>query len=79
VTPARLRTAIESADLTVEHWADLTSDAGAMMRAVMSGPPTPLGLQAFVPDFATKVGNLIEAMAAGRLHVIQAIARPAAH
>jgi SAM-dependent methyltransferase len=75
VVPAsQLRAAIEGAGFVIDHWADLTSDAGPLMRAVISQPPSPLGLHAFVPDFSAKVTNLIQAMAAGRLRVIQAVA-----
>jgi SAM-dependent methyltransferase len=74
VPAAQLRAAIEGAGFAIDHWADLTSDAGPLMRAVISQPPSPLGLHAFVPDFAAKVTNLIQAMAAGRLRVIQAVA-----
>ncbi len=44
------------------------------MRAVLSLPPAPLGLHAFVPDFTAKAGNLTRGMEAGRLRVIQAVA-----
>ena len=71
---ARLRATIEGAGFTIDHWADLTSEAGPLMRAVIARPPAPLGLHAFVPGFAVKVANLIEAMASGRLRVIQALA-----
>jgi sarcosine/dimethylglycine N-methyltransferase len=65
---------IESASFAVDHWNDLTDQATALMRAVMARPPDPLGLHAFVPNFAAKAGNLTRALASGRLHVIQAIA-----
>ncbi len=77
VPPARLRAAIEGAGFTVTHWADLTGDAGALMRAVVADPAfarAPLGLHAFVPGFAAKAANLAEGLAAGRLRVIQAVA-----
>jgi ubiquinone/menaquinone biosynthesis C-methylase UbiE len=74
VTAAALRTAIETAGFTVEHWADLSDDAGALMRAVLSQPPAPLGLHAFVPDFAVKAANLTAALSDGRLRVVQAVA-----
>lgn len=74
VTPEALRTAIQNAGFTVEHWADLSGDAAAFMRAVLSQPPAPLGLHAFVPNFAAKVANLTDALADGRLRVIQAVA-----
>ena len=74
VPAARLRSAIEDAGFTVGHWADLTDDAAALMRAFLSQPPAPLGLHAFVPDFAAKAANLTRALTAGRLRVIQAVA-----
>ena len=74
VPAAQLRAAIEGAGFAIGHWADLTDDAGSLMRAVISQPPAPLGLHAFVPGFTVKVTNLIQAMAAGRLRVIQAVA-----
>jgi SAM-dependent methyltransferase len=74
VPTAQLRAAIEGAGFAIDHWADLTGDVGPLMRAVISRPPAPLGLHAFVPDFAVKVTNLIQAMAVGRLRVIQAVA-----
>jgi SAM-dependent methyltransferase len=69
-----LRDAIEAAGFTVDHWADLTGPAVSLMQAVLSRPPAPLGLHAFVPDFATKAGNLTQGLATGRLRVIQGVA-----
>jgi ubiquinone/menaquinone biosynthesis C-methylase UbiE len=74
VPAAALRAAIEAAGFTVGHWADLSDDAAAVMRAVLSQPPAPLGLHAFVPDFAAKAANLTTALSDGRLRVIQAVA-----
>jgi SAM-dependent methyltransferase len=74
IPAARLRAAVEAAGFTVEHWADLTDDAATLMQAVISRPPAPLGLHAFVPDFAVKAANLTRGLAAGRLRVIQAVA-----
>jgi hypothetical protein len=65
---------MEDAGFAVDHWADLTCDAGTLMQAVLARPPAPLGLHAFVPDFAAKAANLTEALAAGRLRAIQAVA-----
>jgi SAM-dependent methyltransferase len=73
-TPAGLRAAIESAGFAVSQWNDLTVEAAALMQAVIARPAGPLGLHAFVPDFAAKAANLTRALAAGRLRVIQAIA-----
>jgi SAM-dependent methyltransferase len=72
--PAGLRATIEAAGFVVEVWNDLTDQAAVLMRAVLARPAEPLGLHAFVPDFAAKAGNLTAALASGRLRVIQAIA-----
>jgi len=44
------------------------------MEAFLSQPPAPLGLHAFVPDFAAKAANFTRALASGRLRLIQAVA-----
>lgn len=74
VSATTLRAAIEDAGFRISHWADLTDEAVAVMQAVLARPPAPLGLQAFVPDFAAKAANLTRGLAAGRLRVIQAVA-----
>ena len=74
VSAPALRAAIEAAGFTVEHWADLTSEAATLMQAVLARPPAPLGLHAFVPDFAAKAANLTRGLASGRLRAIQAVA-----
>jgi sarcosine/dimethylglycine N-methyltransferase len=74
----QLRTAVESAGFAVDHWNDLTGQAAALMAAVLSLPPGPLGLHAFVDDFAVKAGNLTRALSSGRLRVIQGVARAVA-
>jgi SAM-dependent methyltransferase len=74
VTATRLRAAVTAAGFTVGHWADLTDQAVTLMRAVLSRPPAPLGLHAFVPNFAAKAENLTRGLASGRLRVIQAVA-----
>jgi sarcosine/dimethylglycine N-methyltransferase len=75
VSPDRLRAIIECAGFTVEHWNDLTDQAGSLMQTFLTLPPNPLGLHAFVPDFAQKAKNLTSALADGRLRAIQGIAR----
>jgi hypothetical protein len=45
------------------------------MEMVLSLPPDPLGLHAFVPGFARKAENLSTALADGRLRAIQCLAR----
>ncbi len=74
-TPDRLRTAIATAGFEIEQWHDLTDQAAAMMRALLTLPPSPIGLQAFVPGFESKAKNLTAALADGRLRAIQGVAR----
>lgn len=74
IPATRLRAAIEAAGFTVDHWADLTGQAVTMMQAVLSRPAAPLGLHAFVPDFAAKAANLTRGLASGHLRLIQAVA-----
>ena len=74
----RLRMAIGAAGFELVHWNDLTEGAAGFMRALLAEPPGPLGLHAFVTDFATKAGNLTRGLADGRLRVIQAVARAVA-
>lgn len=73
-TPDSLRASIESAGFDIEHWEDLTDQAVTTMRMVQALPPNPLGLHAFVPDFAIRAENLTRALADGRLRAIQAVA-----
>jgi sarcosine/dimethylglycine N-methyltransferase len=74
-TSDRLRCVIESAGFAVEQWNDLTDQAAATMQMLLALPPNPLGLHAFVTDFAEKAKNLALALGDGRLRVIQGIAR----
>lgn len=74
VTPDELRGAVESAGLRVRHWNDLTETASSLMQALLAQPPQPLGLHAFVTDFARKAENLTRALADGRLRAIQGVA-----
>jgi sarcosine/dimethylglycine N-methyltransferase len=74
-SPDRLRTAIETAGFEIEQWNDLTDQAAAVMRTLLTSVPSPIGLQAFVPDFETKANNLTVALADGRLRAIQGVAR----
>ncbi len=75
VASDQLRSTIESAGFVIEHWNDLTDEAAALMHALLTLPPGPLGLHAFVTDFEAKVANLTSALADGRLHAIQGVAR----
>jgi hypothetical protein len=74
-TPDRLRTAIATSGFEIEQWNDLTGQAAATMQALLTLPPSPIGLQAFVPNFESKAQNLTAALADGRLRAIQGIAR----
>jgi len=77
-SPDQLRAAVESAGLSVGQWNDLSEQAALLMDAFLSLPPSPLGLHAFVEDFAKKARNLTRGLSAGRLRAIQAIAQAAA-
>jgi sarcosine/dimethylglycine N-methyltransferase len=74
-TAGRLRTAIDTSGFEIEQWNDLTGQAATTMQALLRLPPSPIGLQAFVPRFKPKAKNLTAALADGRLRVIQGIAR----
>jgi sarcosine/dimethylglycine N-methyltransferase len=74
-TPDRLRMAIVTAGFEIEHWNDLTGQAAAMMQTMLTLPPSPIGLQAFVPNFESKAKNLTTALADGRLRAVQGVAR----
>jgi sarcosine/dimethylglycine N-methyltransferase len=76
-TPDRLRTAIETSGFEIEQWNDLTGHAAAIMQTLLTSPPGPIGLQAFVPGFQAKANNLTAALANGRLRAIQGVARAA--
>jgi sarcosine/dimethylglycine N-methyltransferase len=74
-TSGQLRAVVEASGFTIEHWKDLTDQATTTMQALLEMPPQPLGLHAFVADFARKAKNLTDALADGRLRVIQGVAR----
>ena len=72
---AELRAAVEASGFVIEHWNDLTDQAGAFMQVFLNQPANPLGLHAFVTDFNWKVENLTRGLADGRLRAIQGVAR----
>ena len=74
-TRDRLRTAIGASGFEIEQWKDLTDQAVATMQTLLTLPPSPIGLHAFVPDFESKARNLTAALADGRLRAIQGVAR----
>src|SRR5258708_39586378 len=76
-TPDRLRTAIETSGFEIEQWNDLTDQAAATMQTLLTLPPSPIGLQACVPNFESKAQHLTAALPDGRLRAIQRIPRAA--
>lgn len=74
-TSGQLRAVVEASGFAIDHWSDLTDQATATMQALLNLPPQPLGLHAFVPEFARKATNLTDALADGRLRVIRGVAR----
>ena len=74
-TSDRLRAAVGTAGFEIEQWHDLTGQAAAMMQTLLKLPPSPIGLQVFVPGFALKARNLTTALADGRLRAVQGVAR----
>lgn len=74
-TSDTLRSMVESSGFAIDHWNDLTDQAAATMQTLLALPPNPLGLHAFVTDFAQKAENLTLALADGRLRVIQGVVR----
>jgi sarcosine/dimethylglycine N-methyltransferase len=75
VTPGQLRAAIEAAGFAVTGWNDLSEQAATVMASFLAAPPGPLGLHAFVENFAAKAGNLGRGLSSGKLRVIQATAQ----
>ena len=69
-----LRSVVEGSGFAVQHWNDHTDRAAALMQTFLALPTDPLGLHAFVPDFAAKATNLTAALADGRLRAIQGVA-----
>jgi hypothetical protein len=68
VTSDKLRAVIESSGFAIDQWNDLTDQAATTMQMVLTLPPNPLGLHAFVTEFAQKAQNPTLALADGRLH-----------
>jgi sarcosine/dimethylglycine N-methyltransferase len=74
VSPEELRAVVSAAGFAIDHWADLTDRATALMQTFLTLTPNPLGLHAFVANFAQKAENLTAALADGRLRAIQGVA-----
>jgi hypothetical protein len=75
VRPDALADHIVAAGFAIDHWNDLSEDAAALMEALLSLPPSPLGLHAFVDNFVEKAANLTRGLSDGRLRVVQGVAR----
>ncbi len=73
VTPDELRLLVEQAGFSVATWNDLTDFGVTAMKAFLSAPPGPLGLQVFVPDFVAKATNLVDNAEHDRIRLIQAV------
>ena len=73
VAPDRLAELLIEAGFTKTHWNDLTEPAENAMRQFFAGEQPPLGLHAFVPDFAAKAANLVRNLAEDRARLIQAV------
>jgi len=73
VTPARLIDILGEAGFAVSHWDDLSQAAADVMRDFFNGDQPALGLHSFVPDFQTKVMNLVRNIAEDRARLIQAV------
>jgi SAM-dependent methyltransferase len=78
VTPERLADVLREAGFTIAHWNDLTESAGDFMTDYFAGEQPPLGLHVFVPDFQSKVANLVRSIVEGRARLIQAVLTVAA-
>jgi sarcosine/dimethylglycine N-methyltransferase len=74
-TADHLRTVIENAGFAVTHWNDLTEEAAPFMENLLAAPVGPLGLHAFIKNFAEKANNLTRALSSGRLRVMQGVAQ----
>jgi hypothetical protein len=74
ITSDELRAVVEASGFEIDMWEDLTDHAAATMQAILTLPPNPLGLHAFIPNFAGKVENLTRGLADGRLRAIRCIA-----
>jgi sarcosine/dimethylglycine N-methyltransferase len=75
VSPDQLHAVVESAGFAVEQWSDLSDEAASTMQMMLTLPANPLGLHAFVADFAEKARNLTSALVDGRLRAVRGVAR----
>jgi sarcosine/dimethylglycine N-methyltransferase len=73
VTADELRSITAAAGFEMQAWNDLTEQAIPAMDALLAAPPSPLGLQVFVPDLPVKAANLVENLREGRTRLLQAV------
>jgi SAM-dependent methyltransferase len=78
VTPERLAEILRETGFIIDHWNDLTEGVGGAMEQFFAGEQPLLGLHVFVPDFETKVNNLVRGLAEGQARLIQGVATTAA-
>jgi ubiquinone/menaquinone biosynthesis C-methylase UbiE len=64
---------LEQARFDVRAWNDLTSQTLEALRARMSAPDGPAGLETYVPNFAAKAANLVLNLDEHRIRVLQAV------
>jgi sarcosine/dimethylglycine N-methyltransferase len=73
VTPERLGGLLRGAGFAATHWNEPTEASANAMRDFLAGERPPLGLHAFIPDFAVKAANLVRNLAEDRGRLIQAV------
>jgi sarcosine/dimethylglycine N-methyltransferase len=73
VTAEDLRSITAGAGFEVRTWNDLTETAIPAMDALLAAPPSPIGLQVFVPDLPAKAANLVENLRENRTRLVQAV------
>lgn len=75
VPPDEVRSLVEAAGFAVDVWLDLSEDAGAFFEAMAGGPPpSPLSPVLLIPDFRTKVANLVENFREDRVRLVRVVA-----
>jgi sarcosine/dimethylglycine N-methyltransferase len=73
VTADELRSITAAAGFEARIWNDLTEFAVQAMDALLAAPPSPLGLQVFVPNLPAKAANLVRNLRESRARVVQAV------
>ena len=73
VTADELRSITTEVGFEVRAWNDLTETAIPAMDELLAAPPSPLGLQVFVPDLPVKATNMVENLRENRTRLVQAV------